>query len=223
LRNIAIVVSLLLSLFASAPSFAASTSTGPCLSGICIGQPFSEIANRQWVTDDTSFWNAPDQASFNRIPISEPVRSELNAPKVANLGFNTGVIRSQRGLELLQQAHFCGAYAFELLTPDEHGWDTMVTVLPTVSDGRVELRVVQLTKTINQPLITQEQSAQRLQNFNTQFAAYQHMNSPYMAQLNGSNIAVVFLSYRKEMDDMLAEQNNHLRTQPGCQQASAGF
>lgn len=216
----------LLSLFASHVAFAAAPMAiaPPCLSGICIGQPFSEIANRNWTMDTGYQWIQAPKDRVRQIPIMEPLRTELAAPNVANLYSSYMSIRSQKAVELMQRAQFCGGYYFLLQSLDEHGWQMTVTVIPVVDpDGQTVLRVYSLQKEVKQPLITQAQSDQRSRNFNAQFAAYVDNVTPYSTYIGSGTTAIVHLGFRKDLAVMLDEQNQILRRQPGCEQASTGF
>lgn len=216
----------ILSLFVSHAAFAAGSMgiAPPCLSGVCIGQPFSEIANRNWLTDPANYWVPAPKDRVRQIPIKEPVRTELNAPKVANMYGSYTTIRNQKGVELMQKAQFCSGYWFYLDTLDEHGWTMTVTVIPLVDpDGQVVLRVYSLQKELKQPLITQAQSEQRKQNFDTQFAAYEENNTPYSTYIGSGPTAIVHLSFKTDLAMMLDAQNERLRLQPGCEQAPTGF
>lgn len=215
-----------LSLFASHFAFAAGPMAiaPPCLSGICIGQPFGEIANRNWILDTGYQWVQMPKDRVRQIPIKEPVRNELAAPNVANLYSSYMSIRSQRAIELMQRAQFCGGYYFLLQSLDEHGWQMTVTVIPVVdTDGQTVLRIYSLQKELKQPLITQAQSEERSRNFNAQFAAYIDNVTPYSTYIGMGTTAIVHLSFRKDLALMLDEQNELLRRQPGCEQASMGF
>lgn len=216
----------ILSLFASHAALAAGliTISPPCLSGICIGQPFSEIANRTWVTDDGNHQVPMSKDRLKLLPIKEPVRTELNEPKVATLGSMSANIHSLKGVELIQKAQFCGGYWFELQTADEHGWPMTVIVIPLADpDGQVTLRVYALQKTLNQPQITNEQSAQRRRNFNAQFAAYEENVTPYVVSIGDGPSTFVRLSFNKDIAMMLDAQNDYVRRHSGCEQASTGF
>jgi hypothetical protein len=215
-----------LSCFAAHTVFAADVTSmpPPCLSGVCVGQPLSEIASRNWVMDTSFPWTAAPRERVRNIPIMEPVRTALNAPNVANLFASYASIRSQKAIELMQQAKFCAGYSFNLMSLDEHGWPMSVTVIPLADrDGQVTLRVYSLQKELRQPLITQAQSEQRSLNFHSQFAAYMDNVTPYSTYIGAGTTAIVHLGFRKDLALMLDEQTQFLRRQPGCEQASTGF
>jgi hypothetical protein len=213
----------MLSLFASHAALAEPIAP-PCLSGICIGQPFSEIANRNWLTDTGGYWTPAPTDRVKQLPINEPIRTALNAPHVASLYSSYAAIHSRKGIELMQQAKFCAGYWFYLETLDEHGWVTTVQVIPVMDpDGQVTLRVYSLQKELKQPLITQAQSEQRSRNFHDQFAVYMDNVTPYSTYIGAGTTAIVHLSYKKDLAMMLDDQTQMLRRQPGCEQASAGF
>jgi hypothetical protein len=230
MKKLITAIGFVASLLGAYRAFADTSVPPPCLSGICIGQPFAEIAaNRHWVGDLPGFpvfnpWFRADKHEYELIPIKDPVRAELNAPNVATMDSRSALIRGPKGAELMQRAQFCGAYWFELHTLDEHGWPMALRVIPVVDpDGQVVLRVYSLQKLLSQPLITDEQSGQRQQNFNAQFAAQQANTSPYLAQIGVGKIASLILSYKTPIDMLVGSQNARLRAQAGCAQASSGF
>lgn len=226
MKKVIAFFSCLLSLFVSHTAFAAGmvNIAPPCLSGICIGQPFSEIADRNWTMDTGYQWTQPPKERVTQIPIMEPVRTELAAPNVANLYSSYMSIRSHKAVELMEKAQFCGGYYFLLQSLDEHGWPMTVTVIPVAGpDGQVVLRVYSLQKELKQPLITVAQSEQRSQNFNAQFAAYVNNVTPYSTYIGSGTTAIVHLSFRKDLAMMLDDQNDVLRSQSGCERASTGF
>lgn len=226
MKKITALFSGILPLFASQAAFAAGSMeiAPPCLSGICIGEPFSEIANRNWVMDTGYQWVPAPKDRVKQIPIMEPVRTELAAHDVANLYASYMTIRSQKAVELMQKAQFCGGYYFLLQSLDEHGWPMTVTVIPVVDQsGRAVLRVYSLQKELKQPLITQAQSEQRSRNFNAQFAAYVDNVTPYSTYIGAGTTAIVHLGFKTDLAMMLDAQNERLRLQPGCEQASTGF
>lgn len=208
----------------SVAAHAADRLPPPCISGICVGQSLRDIAGRNWIDESQQFWMPVPQSDFKNSPVDVGTLALLNKnPGYAFFGGQFAEIRSPGAIPIILNAHFCAAYGFLLKTPDEHGREIKLTVLPVFYKGAVELRVIDIWKTINEPLITGDQAHQREEAFNREYGKYHSLKGPYIAQINGEGLASVHLSYNVNQDDLINSQTSKIRSQPGCAQASTAF